>query len=148
MQTSLYAQLFPTMCLNGLQHLFVIHWNGTTKKPIFLNLWFWTISITMHITSWWDDDIHYMTSFTNFLNRGAIRLTMDNIPITWKMYGLRFRIPNTWSKQFFTSIHTCELLLWVQAQNYEPQLPIETIIFSRIFLASFRKMSLNFFKCF
>jgi hypothetical protein len=58
---------FQPFAFNGLQHMFVIHWNGTTKKPIFLNLLFWAISITMHTTNWWDDDIHHMTSFTNFL---------------------------------------------------------------------------------
>jgi hypothetical protein len=60
-------------------------------------------------------------------------------------YDLEY--PTHDQKQIFTSIHTCELLLWVQAHSHEPQLPIEAIIFQDI-LNIFLKNVLKVFQLF
>jgi hypothetical protein len=51
-----------------------------------LDLWtFWIKNITMNITHWTNDDIHYMTISTFFWNGGVIGLDMDNTHVIWKI---------------------------------------------------------------
>jgi len=56
---------FPSMVNNTSPSLVAME---PHKKPNFMNLWFWTINITMNITCWTNDDIYDMIVSTHLLD--------------------------------------------------------------------------------